>query len=134
MDADAKARSRFWELVAAIAVVVLGRVWAERMAWNQISALHRDNDTFIATLRGEDAIEAQRFITTANDALTQLQRFLFVSFFGLLASGATIIVLAYRRMIAPLQSRLSQSRATIERQEKLASLGVFAAGIAHEIR
>jgi signal transduction histidine kinase len=134
MDADAKARSRFWELVAAIAVVVLALLWAERMAWNQITALRRDNDTFIKSLKGENAMEAQHFIATANQALTQLQRFLFVSFFGLLASGATIIVLAYRRMIAPMQTRLTQSQATIERQEKLASFGIFAAGIAHEIR
>jgi signal transduction histidine kinase len=37
-------------------------------------------------------------------------------------------------MIAPLRTRLTESRAIIERQEKLASLGVFATGIAHEIR
>lgn len=134
MDADAKARSRFIELVAVIAVVLLGLIWAERIAWNQITALRSDNTTFIQTLKGEDAMEAQRFIATANDALANLQRFLFISFLGMLASGATIIFLAYRRMIAPLQTRLAQSHATIERQEKLASLGVFAAGIAHEIR
>lgn len=134
MDADVKARSRFFELVTAIAVVALALVWAERLAWNQIGALRRDNDAFIQTLKGEDAVEAQRFISRSSESLTQLQRFLFVSFVGVLASGATIILLAYRRMIAPLQTRLTQSRATIERQEKLASLGVFAAGIAHEIR
>jgi signal transduction histidine kinase len=33
-----------------------------------------------------------------------------------------------------LQLKLVESRATIERQEKLASLGVLAAGVAHEIR
>ena len=37
-------------------------------------------------------------------------------------------------MITPLRSNLTESRAIIERQEKLASLGVFAAGIAHEVR
>lgn len=134
MAVEAKARSRFIELVAVIAVVLLGLIWAERMAWKQLNALRRDNDSFIHTLKGEDAVEAQRFIATANDALTNLQRFLFVSFLGMLASGGTIILLAYRRMIAPLQTRLAQSRATIEQQEKLASLGIFAAGIAHEIR
>jgi signal transduction histidine kinase len=78
--------------------------------------------------------EAQRFLWSANEGLTRLQRFLFAAVLCFLASGVTLLVLAYRRMIAPLSSTLTENRATIERQEKLASLGVFATGIAHEIR
>jgi signal transduction histidine kinase len=37
-------------------------------------------------------------------------------------------------MIAPLRLSLTQSNTIIERQEKLASLGVLASGVAHEIR
>ncbi len=37
-------------------------------------------------------------------------------------------------MIAPLKVGLSESTSIIERQEKLASLGVLASGVAHEIR
>lgn len=40
----------------------------------------------------------------------------------------------YRDMIAPLQVQLVESRQLVERQEKLASLGMLAAGVAHEIR
>ena len=40
----------------------------------------------------------------------------------------------YREMIAPLQVQLVESRQLVERQEKLASLGMLAAGVAHEIR
>jgi signal transduction histidine kinase len=48
--------------------------------------------------------------------------------------ATALIVLVYRGMIAPLRHRLTESQATIARQEKLASLGVLAAGVAHEIR
>ncbi|HUS37057.1 MAG TPA: ATP-binding protein [Verrucomicrobiae bacterium] len=134
MEANSPARSRFTELVVAIVLLVVALVWAERVAWNQITALRRDNDAFIQTLKSEDAAEAQRFIAAANRTLTRLQYFLSIAVVGVLASGATIILLAYRRMIAPMRTTITESRATIERQEKLASLGVFAAGIAHEIR
>jgi signal transduction histidine kinase len=40
----------------------------------------------------------------------------------------------YREMIAPLQVQLVESRQMMQQQEKLASLGMLAAGVAHEIR
>ncbi|MGV3774268.1 MAG: two-component system sensor histidine kinase NtrB [Verrucomicrobiales bacterium] len=131
---DAKTRLRFSELVVAIVIVVFALIWAERMAWNQISALRRENHAFIEKLQTEDSAEAQKFLSRANASLVQLQRFIFVALLCLLGSGATLIALAYRRMIAPLRTTLTESKAIIERQEKLASLGVFATGIAHEIR
>lgn len=91
------------------------------LALNELIA--RDNRT-----------SSERVFASMNTALTRLQRFIFVSLSGLLVGSAVIIVLIYRRTIAPLQSNLTQSLAIIERQEKLASLGVLAAGIAHEIR
>jgi signal transduction histidine kinase len=134
METDSKARYRFSELVIAIVVVVVALIWAERLAWNQISTLRQENHAFVDTIAPQNAAEAQAFLVKANASLTRLQRFLFVALLCLLASGATLIVLAYRRMIAPLRTTLTESRAIIERQEKLASLGVFATGIAHEIR
>ena len=48
--------------------------------------------------------------------------------------GFTATSLVYRVKIAPLRAQLVESRAIIERQEKLTSLGTLAAGVAHEIR
>ena len=52
----------------------------------------------------------------------------------LLAAGIWLAGVIYRDMIAPLQVQLVESRQLVERQEKLASLGMLAAGVAHEIR
>ena len=209
-------RFRLAELLAAALLVIAALVWAERMAWRQITTLRkemnvrelerfRSADELRATilqwqnsLAAPDALEvgpvqeliqtklrhasstqeqeliraiavafdefsvaatqpesrasrvrlfgllerlsesnranAEQFITDANAALTRLQRFLFASLLGLLICGAAIVALIYRRTIAPLRTNLTESRAIIERQEKLASLGVLATGIAHEIR
>ncbi|HEX4121926.1 MAG TPA: ATP-binding protein, partial [Verrucomicrobiae bacterium] len=42
--------------------------------------------------------------------------------------------LAYRDMIVPLRVKLVETQSLAERHEKLASLGLLAAGVAHEIR
>jgi signal transduction histidine kinase len=134
MGIDFKARYRFTELVIAIIIVVVALIWAERLAWRQISTLRQENRAFIEKVAVEDRADAGAFQIKTDASLIWLQRFLLAAFLCLLLSGATIIVLAYRRMITPLRTTLTESRAIIERQEKLASLGVFATGIAHEIR
>jgi len=54
---------------------------------------------------------------------------------GVLLVGVLWLALvAYRDLISPLQVQLVESRQIVERQEKLASLGMLAAGVAHEIR
>jgi signal transduction histidine kinase len=48
--------------------------------------------------------------------------------------GIALAAVAYRDMIAPLRVQLVKSQSLVERHEKLASLGMLAAGVAHEIR
>jgi signal transduction histidine kinase len=87
----------------------------------------------------EKFVEAQQdafnaFLETSQETLLSLRRLLALSMVLLLASTVALAVLIYRGMIAPLRREVSESRALVERQEKLASLGTLAAGVAHEIR
>jgi signal transduction histidine kinase len=74
------------------------------------------------------------FLANANEALSNLRAFLSVSVVLLLALVAAVGWVLYRDLIAPLRTRLVQSEHLLERQQKLATLGTLAAGIAHEIR
>ncbi len=78
--------------------------------------------------------EFDEFLGDSDTTLVSLQRLLLLSLLLLVASSVLLAVVVYRGMIAPLRAQLDESRAIIERQEKLASLGTLGAGVAHEIR
>lgn len=78
--------------------------------------------------------EFDQFLLNSDQTLLSLQRLLLLSLVLLVISASALAVVAYRGMIAPLRAQLTESQAIIERQEKLASLGTLAAGVAHEIR
>ena len=88
---------------------------------------------------GYDLASAHRAATTqmvaqSQKSLTFLQLVISVALALLLAVGVWVVTIFYREMIAPLRLKLVESHMVTERREKLASLGVLAAGVAHEIR
>jgi len=74
------------------------------------------------------------FLADSNKSLIYLRFLSLTSLALLLVAGGGLAVVVYRELIAPLQVKLVASQALVERQEKLASLGMLAAGLAHEIR
>jgi signal transduction histidine kinase len=79
-------------------------------------------------------VALNRFFASSGAALGTLQAMLVISLILFVALVGSAAALIYRAFVAPLRVQLSQSQAIIERQEKLASLGVLAAGVAHEVR
>jgi len=85
-------------------------------------------------LAGAHQQSLQLFLAGFERSLVLLRFLIFGALFALLVLGAWLAIFVYGDMIAPLHRQLVESHAIIERQEKLASLGVLAAGVAHEIR
>lgn len=94
-------------------------------------------DEVISSLRELATVERlalKSHLAIAQISARALHRQFILSSCILLAMGGALAVLVYRGIVAPLRRRLLHSQTAIERQEKLSSLGVLAAGVAHEIR
>ena len=75
-----------------------------------------------------------QFMKDSQRALAWVRQLLIVVLALLVVLVSTGVVAIYRGVIGPLRVELGESRARATRQEKLASLGTLAAGVAHEIR
>ena len=115
MKLSPQLRTAAYLLAIAIGIGVI--VWMETYTWQRVDNLRR----------------SAGYVPTQTD-IAALHRLLTWSSVVLLAMGAVLAALTYRGIIAPLRENLRRSQLVIERQEKLSSLGVLAAGIAHEIR
>ena len=73
-------------------------------------------------------------IAQAHRTLSQLRTSILVSLGLLFIFGVALSIEVYRDLIGPLRVKLVESQELAERREKLASLGLLAAGVAHEIR
>jgi signal transduction histidine kinase len=74
------------------------------------------------------------FLADSQRSLSYLRLASLTSLALLLLAGGGLAFVVYRELIAPLRVKLVESEALIARQEKLASLGLLAAGVAHEVR
>jgi signal transduction histidine kinase len=75
-----------------------------------------------------------KFMDDSRRALGWLEELLAVQLGLLVILVGTASVAVYRGVIGPLRVELGENRARAARNEKLASLGTLAAGVAHEIR
>ena len=73
-------------------------------------------------------------LAQASRTLTQLRLLVLGLVVLLFLLSLALAAMVYRDVIAPLRVKLVESQALAERNEKLASLGLLAAGVAHEIR
>ncbi|RYD74431.1 MAG: hypothetical protein EOP84_19935 [Verrucomicrobiaceae bacterium] len=116
--------------------------WAEYTSWREVFELQQRLEApDLQRLLHESGHwpEADRdifqgIVTEARQSLDSFRIGLIASYAAMFLLAAVIVRTVRREMIDPLASKLVESNELIARQEKLASLGLLGAGVAHEIR
>lgn len=99
--------------------------------------LQRMLDPILAATTNLEKLQEQtraRLKATSAEAFQAARSALRRSLLALVVLLGAMALLAYRTFLVPLKSRLAESAAETTRHEKLASIGVLATGVAHEIR
>jgi len=76
----------------------------------------------------------QRFLNSSQATLATFERRQHWSLLLMSVVMLSTVALVYRALVSPLRAKLTRTEEMVERQEKLASLGTLATGVAHEIR
>jgi signal transduction histidine kinase len=111
-----------------------GATASPQLTLDRLSALAAPVLELVNRLTVVQGTALNELVKESNAKVEVLQRLLLASVVLVVLLGFTATRLIYRARIAPLRAEIIQSRAVLERQEKLASLGTLAAGVAHEIR
>jgi signal transduction histidine kinase len=125
---------------AAVLIALIG--WAEYASWREVLEVQRRLDSpelqqLVSVSEQWPASQREALrgvVEESRESVHEFSGWLLASCLGVIVLAALVAHTVKRDMIAPLRESLVETHAVIARQEKLASLGVLAAGVAHEIR